>query len=444
MLPAVVTCPPHLRVAVERLALYCRRLDGTELDIVPIHPEEDRPIIQKWDGTPFLAPCLAAASLHKAAVRHQGHPFCWLEHDSIPLQRGWLKRIQKEYRRLGKEYMLSADSHPPHDLIGGIGVYGPDTHWLVPTQFKEWGWDLWVLRNLGSMLSRTELIQHSYGHYAADGTVTPHRFPKDQALLRADAVIFHRDPRQDLIPQRYISEHNRFLHSGHCGDIIAALPIIRALGGGDLIVTEDRAAAGMRGERFDALKPLLAAQPYITSVEWQDNPTQITHTFVNFRTVYRRDRSLTESQADWLGVADVDMSPWLVADPWPTSKGKIVVARSGRYHNNTFPWRTFVAKYADRLLFVGHREEHTAFTAHCSKRVAYVNTATLAHVAKVIAGADLFVGNQSSPCWIAFGLGKPVIQETHPHILDSRVARDNTRFVVDGSYAAFKELGVPL
>lgn len=151
MTPVIVAAPSqHRRVA--RLVEHCRRLDDTEVLVL--------------DGGPDCAlpyPHCNNAAFHQAALAMRGKPFCWLEPDSIPLQKGWLKAISQEYKRAGKPFMLSSDSNPPHDLVGGIGVYGPDSWWLIPKTYKFGAWDLWIITHLRPLIHFSPLIQHSYG-----------------------------------------------------------------------------------------------------------------------------------------------------------------------------------------------------------------------------------------------------------------------------------------
>jgi hypothetical protein len=100
---------------------------------------------------------------------------------------------------LRKKFLISSDSQPPHK-VGGIGVYPPETSWLVPVHYPKSSWDLWLIECVPHLVARTPLIQHSYCIYGLDGFCKDcHRFPRDQAMLRPEAVIFHRDPYQDLI-----------------------------------------------------------------------------------------------------------------------------------------------------------------------------------------------------------------------------------------------------
>jgi hypothetical protein len=120
-----------------------------------------------------------------------------------------LGRIEQEYIRSGKEFMLTSDYNPPFDLIGGIGVYGTSTRWLVPKDIpeKNWGWDTWLVNHVPHLIHQTPLIQHSYGIYDDFGIAAPHRFPRDQSMLRPDALVFHRDKHQDII--RYVRDRQK-------------------------------------------------------------------------------------------------------------------------------------------------------------------------------------------------------------------------------------------
>jgi ADP-heptose:LPS heptosyltransferase len=56
-------------------------------------------------------------------------------------------------------------------------------------------------------------------------------------------------------------------------------------------------------------------------------------------------------------------------------------------------------------------------------------------LAKLIEGSAIFIGNQSSPFWIAASLNHPAIQETSPDIPDSIVPYKDTHYSIDGDFA---------
>jgi len=229
---------------------------------------------------------------------------------------------------------------------------------------------------------------------------------------------------------------NCYVHSGDLGDVIAALPVMRSLGEGDLVVTEPSAAKQVReslkGSRFMAIKPLLESLPYLHSVRWSDKtPSEMTHDFRGFRIAPEYGESLLDWQARYLGVKPCT-DPWLNAFRSPLSIGRNVIARSSRYQNPGFPWHAVLQKWRNPL-FVGTEDEHNEF-CRVFGRVEYAPTKNLLELAEIINGANLFVGNQSCPFWIAAGLGVPLIQETFPQSPNSMVRRPNARYLMRGPF----------
>lgn len=429
LLPVVIIQAESQRDRVKKLVDYCRDLDGTRIAV--------------WQAEGNLPyPHCNNAALHRAAMIYKGEAFIWMEADAIPLKPNWRRELSDEYRRGKKEFMLSSDTAPPRDLVGGIGVYGPNTHWLIPERITQGGWDGWMIKHLKPLIHFTPLIQHSYGRY--EGSIAlPWRFPRDQKIIRPDAFIFHRDRHQELILKPKL---NRFLHTGDLGDIVAALPSIRQLGGGELVITdkEHPKGASPRGKmksRFNLIKSLLDLQPYILSVEWQDEPTGITHDLSLFRTK-RLYSSLAHWQAEYLGIPDLNTSPWLFVDS--NSHERIIVSRSTRYHNSRFPWETVIQKLGNKLLFVGLPEEHLAFETEWRTKIDYTPTDNLLDVASLIAGAPLGFYNQSCPFWIAIGLGKKLVQESYEQEPNSVIPRPNAYYSYDEGGIARIEAGLAL
>jgi hypothetical protein len=188
---AVIVAAERQAEEVDNLISYIKKLDGTEVIVIPA--------IDETKEYPERNNC----AFHQAAKLMFGEAFFWLEPDSIPLCAGWLEKIDYEYRDYNKEFMLSSDSHPPYDFIGGIGVYGPRTKDIIPKvidgDLNGHGWDMWLLRKEWNLIRWSPLIQHSYGIYDDHGIAEPHRFPRDRSIIRNDAVIFHRDKHQDII-----------------------------------------------------------------------------------------------------------------------------------------------------------------------------------------------------------------------------------------------------
>lgn len=218
-----------------------------------------------------------------------------------------------------------------------------------------------------------------------------------------------------------------FSHTGDLGDIIAALPSIRALGGGRLVIfdnSKDRRES-LKGARFDSIAPLLEAQPYIAGVEWSDSKPKATD-FSEFRNDHKFGESLAHWQARHVG-ATISVEPWLTVKPSDAAKGRVVISRSSRYHSPHHMWGKVLSRNKDAL-FVGLPAEHEALQSRYGAKIDYLKTDDLLELAQVIAGCRLFIGNQSCPWWIAFALGVPTIQEVWPHSPNSRIERAGARY----------------
>ena len=193
----------------------------------------------------------------------------------------------------------------------------------------------------------------------------------------------------------------------------------------------------MRGEwrgipsAYEALRPLLLSLPYITDLEWQDNPTEFTHDFRDFRRMYTADKSLVHAQAKHLGV-EISLEPWIQLPEYvinagrKISGGRSVISRTLRHTTKTFPWREILEM--GNHIFVGVKCEHEAFEREFGQ-VEHIITHNFLEVAAIIAASSIFVGNQSCQCWLASAMGHSLIQETMAHAPDSVVPRDNAVWV---------------
>lgn len=223
-----------------------------------------------------------------------------------------------------------------------------------------------------------------------------------------------------------------YFSSGCLGDIIYSLPSVKALGAGRYYYDNRRWTAPLLSKVRNIL-PLLEAQPYITGVS-QHNGELIDHDFSTFRFGgLRYGEPIIHRQARWVR-AKVDLSsPWLTVTP--SSQAEIVIARCARWQGFIFPWKELVRQLGSRMIFVGLRAEYESFTMEFGP-VAYFPTQDLLHAAAVIAGADLFIGSQSSPLAIAEGLHKRTIVEVCPWAPDCFNFR-NGNIHVTGSNLAF-------
>ena len=189
----------------------------------------------------------------------------------------------------------------------------------------------------------------------------------------------------------------------------------------------------MSPERVRVLKFLLEAQSYVGRVSHGDVPKgEYAVDFSTFRNgglIY--GVSLGDLQSEWVN-ANADFEPWLRVKPSKQGGGRIVCHRSPRYHNPYFRWDEIGAKFGTQLLFVGLPHEVEELRRVTKVHAEYLITHDYLELAKLIAGADLFIGNQSSPMGLAIGLGVPFIQETCLWTPDCLYPRENGFYCYDG------------
>jgi hypothetical protein len=179
------------------------------------------------------------------------------------------------------------------------------------------------------------------------------------------------------------------------GDIIYALPVLREQPG-ILSLTKER--------QLEFLQPLLALQPYVYKVTL-DYPPEGFVDLRKYREISEADLSkyLATCHAEAAG-AVVDLTtPWL-EDVEPNPVAKIIVNRTSRYHGD-LNWEALVPYQADTA-FVGTEKEYRNFMFP----VRYHSTTNALELAQVIAGSQLFIGNQS----LAFALAEAL---KHPRVL---------------------------
>lgn len=410
-LPVVIYEAPHERIAVERMVRFCRALDGTEVQVfkAPEPEHMNYPEVANW-------------SFRYVTEKMKGQPFIWLEADSPPLKAGWAKALSEEYERVGKEYLYPAQMNPPFDCYTGIGVQSPNAYEHAPVGFKDGGFDEWIVRHYPDLIGRTDLIRHSYGSYDANGDVTTHEFPRDMAIIGDKAVIFHKDQKQTLMPlilpgKGFEDEVLNVSSNGDLGDIVVLLATLKSTGKKcDLYLRNTPGTAGIL-HRVHLIKPLVEAQPYINAVKaWRREPLHWesekfrTYGFVNNRLNLAQNHAQAAIKDGFIKMLPDVTNPWLTAKPDTRYKGRVIINRSFRYNNESFPWGEIVRHLGTQLLFIGLPEEHAKFQTQFG-RVEYYWPKDLLEVAQIIAGSDLFIGNQSSCMTIAEGLKHPRIQE---------------------------------
>ena len=226
-----------------------------------------------------------------------------------------------------------------------------------------------------------------------------------------------------------------YKHSGTFGDLIYSLSVVKKLGAGAFAIALNNietcvAQYGYRPDEvdimhkgrftvadFNLIEPLLTRQSYITDVV----PWKGIHDIDldQFRGVLFRGFEGNYVEAFYKTfnlpfTADVYDETWLEADP--LRMASVVINRTFRYRcpSGTASWQNLLeqANITQNGIFVGSDEEHEDFEKSTGFRVQYYPVKDFKELADIIAGADLFMGNQSAAYSIAMALGKSSVLET--------------------------------
>jgi hypothetical protein len=216
-------------------------------------------------------------------------------------------------------------------------------------------------------------------------------------------------------------------HSGNAGDVIYALPAVRELGGAagaslklalnvplrDKSIRHPLGAVQLNRKMYDMLAPLLSAQDYIKELGVHEQGSPVDYDLDSFRdSPLLIDRlGISRWYFYMFGLAADLSQPWLTVEPDHAYAQSIVVARSFRYRNLSLS-HGFLEGRAD-VVFVGLREEYEDFKRQVPS-ARWVQVQDFLELARIVAGARLFIGNQSFPYSLAEGLKVRRVLELDP------------------------------
>lgn len=228
-----------------------------------------------------------------------------------------------------------------------------------------------------------------------------------------------------------------FRLSGDLGDGVFQACVVKHFKGRHVIYCVNR--PGITGEfiaRVPLLKPLFESQDYIEAVICSEDEPDID--LVPFRRWHSSTTTLVQANAAEYSFITGEPTiisgekPWIAVKPNKDFNGKVIIARSPRYQNKLFPWYQIVEHYGPRLVFVGLLEEHQSFCESYG-HVPHLRVKDFLELAQAIAGASLFIGNQSSPHAVALAIGAPIISEVCAWQPDCVYKRTNVQYVCDGA-----------
>ena len=217
-----------------------------------------------------------------------------------------------------------------------------------------------------------------------------------------------------------------FLHSGHTGDIILNLPVLKELAKThtcklfiqlDLPVPkyyEDHPAGQfyMNKKIYDMLYPLLKKQTYISSIEVYDK--QIID--INLNIIREMPLNLSFDNMRYgfhiTGVQPDLNKKFLDCEKHLQIKDKIIIHRSFRQQNHYITYN-FLEKY-ENTYFVGTLEEYNDLKISI-RNLQFYDCKDFLEMAMIIKSSKIFIGNQSLGIIIAEGLKVPRILEASPY-----------------------------
>ena len=215
------------------------------------------------------------------------------------------------------------------------------------------------------------------------------------------------------------------LHSGHLGDLIYAMPVIKELAKNHVChfyiqtnkimpVEYYNHPAGnvfIDDRMLNLFLPLMKEQKFIHKVEKYNNQ----EIDINFDIFRELPVNINFNSPRWyfqITGIQVDLTdPYLEVEPHDEIKNKIIIHRTFR-HRNQFINYKFLQKYKD-LIFIGIKDEYEDLKKDI-KNLDFYNCKDYLDMARIIKSCKFFIGNQSVAYPMAEALKVPRILEAEP------------------------------
>jgi len=225
---------------------------------------------------------------------------------------------------------------------------------------------------------------------------------------------------------------NKYKHSGAMGDLIYSLSIVNQLGGGEFYLHMNQLdwigqhyygakpdpfhQGRLNDQDFEFMKPFMQQLPYISQFG-QLNPKthEITHNLDRFRLDFvKHPTNYLNLYAQYHNIDPnlINNKPWLsVQQPKKIPSRTVAVNRSSRWHPESADhWQELKDQNIEQeAFFLGLESEYRDFINQTGWNIPWQPTTNMLELAEYIAGAEIFVGNQSQCYALAVGLGVPEI-----------------------------------
>ena len=253
---------------------------------------------------------------------------------------------------------------------------------------------------------------------------------KKNIAINKKIKIFKTDFEKKILKiQEIIKNHKNisFLHSGHLGDVINALPVIKELSKSHncklylqsnkplekhvLGYKHPKDNIYMSDKMVDMLLPLLKSQIYIKDVQKYNNQ----EIDINFDLFRKMPMDFNLDEVRWyfhLTGVHTDLTvPYLDVKPNIKIKDKVVIMRSTRRKNLLINYK-FMNNYKN-IIFIGLSEEYEDLKKEVTN-LEFYECKDFLEVAEIIKSSKFFLGNSSFGFTIAEGLKVPRLMESFP------------------------------
>ena len=216
-----------------------------------------------------------------------------------------------------------------------------------------------------------------------------------------------------------------FLHSGHCGDIINSLPLIKKISNNHVCNLYLRVnknipvdhlghpfgAVYLNDRGFEMIKPLLDKQKYLSKISmFKDQDIDINLDLIRELPLALEFDSMRYSFH--VAGEQTDLSEeFITVDEHKKIKNKIVIQRSLRRQNHLINYK-FLNKYED-VYFVGVKNEYEELKKEINNLIFY-DCESFLEMASIIQSSKIFIGNASLGFTLAEGLKTPRLLESCP------------------------------
>ena len=254
---------------------------------------------------------------------------------------------------------------------------------------------------------------------------------KDEELKKKNIKLYNETIKNKLNNIKDILDKKNeisFLHSGHLGDIINSLPLIKEISMNkkcNLFIEKNKLFPNhlqnlkkqpikyfLTEAAVNKMLPLLSKQPYIKKVDVFKNQ------IIDINLNYFRELPINFNidSVRWYfhitGIHGNLENPYLLNIGDHNIKNKIVIIRSKKRRNHLINY-SFLENYDD-VLFLGLQDEYVDLKKEIPN-LKFHNCKDFLEMAQIINSSKVFIGNLSLGYTIAEGLKKPRLLESGPN-----------------------------